>query len=60
VPPAEIQSLLQRIRTGEAKALARGITIVENNLEQSQELLTSLQHTTVPKLIGITGPPGAG
>jgi LAO/AO transport system kinase len=60
VPPTEIQSLLLRIRAGEAKALARGITIIENNLDGSQELLISLQHTAVPKLVGITGPPGAG
>lgn len=60
MPPSDIQSLLQRIRTGEAGALARAITIVENDLEGAQELLTSLQHTATPKLVGITGPPGAG
>jgi LAO/AO transport system kinase len=60
VSPAEIQSLLDSIRTGETKALARGITIVENNLDGAHELLTSLQHTAAPRLVGITGPPGAG
>lgn len=60
MPPSDIQSLLQAIRNGATKAVARGITIVENSLEGSQELLTSLQHTTIPKLVGITGPPGAG
>ncbi len=60
MPPAEIQSLLLRIRAGDAGALARGITIVENDLLPSQELLLSLKHTAAPKLVGITGPPGAG
>lgn len=60
MPPADIQSLLQRIRAGEARALARGITIVENDLEGGYELLTSLKLTAAPKLVGITGPPGAG
>lgn len=60
VSPTEIQTLLHSIRTGAAKPLARGITIVENDLEGAEELLTSLQHTATPKLIGITGPPGAG
>ncbi len=60
MPPGPIQELLQAIRAGEPRALARGITIVENDLEGAQELLTSLQHTAAPKLVGITGPPGAG
>ncbi len=60
MPPAEIQELLQAIRAGTPRALARGITVVENDLEGAHELLTSLRLTAAPKLVGITGPPGAG
>ncbi len=45
---------------GDRLALARGITIVENRLPGSDELLAALQLTAAPRLVGITGPPGAG
>jgi LAO/AO transport system kinase len=60
VPAPDITNLLQCIRAAEPGALARGITLVENDLPGAQELLSSLQHTAVPKVVGITGPPGAG
>ncbi len=41
-------------------ALARGITIVENDLEGASELLASLDPENAPPIVGITGPPGAG
>jgi LAO/AO transport system kinase len=40
--------------------LARCITIVENELEGYQEILTSLKFNQNIPVIGVTGPPGAG
>ncbi len=47
------------IKKGDFKALARQLTLVENNLEGYDALLRNLQPVQVP-IIGITGPPGAG
>jgi LAO/AO transport system kinase len=60
VPLPDIESLLARVKAGDRLALARAITVVENGLEGAGKLLASLQHTAAPKLVGITGPPGAG
>lgn len=54
------QQLLSALRQGDRRALARAITLVENNLEGAAELLTSLDLTKLSPLAGITGPPGAG
>ncbi|MEO6884161.1 MAG: methylmalonyl Co-A mutase-associated GTPase MeaB [Bacteroidia bacterium] len=55
-----IQQLIKSFKAGDAKALARCITIVENELEGHSEILASLTFTKNTPLIGITGPPGAG
>ncbi len=55
-----ITNLQEGISEGKSIALAKAITLVENNLAGYQELLQSLQRNTNTKLIGITGPPGAG
>ena len=60
MPASDIQNLLLSIRSGNPNALARGITLVENGLAGSQELLTSLEQTTAARIVGVTGPPGAG
>ncbi|MDP1744158.1 MAG: methylmalonyl Co-A mutase-associated GTPase MeaB [Bacteroidota bacterium] len=52
--------LIQQLQQGDKKALARCITIVENELEGYQEILTSLKFNKNIPVIGITGPPGAG
>ncbi|MCX6310089.1 MAG: methylmalonyl Co-A mutase-associated GTPase MeaB [Bacteroidetes bacterium] len=52
--------LLQQIIAGDRHALARAITIVENELEGSSELLKSLDLQKAAPIVGITGPPGAG
>lgn len=57
---ASIPELLEQIRNGDKRSLARAITIVENNLEGATEILSSLDFTNAPPVIGITGPPGAG
>ncbi|HEX7845791.1 MAG TPA: methylmalonyl Co-A mutase-associated GTPase MeaB [Chitinophagaceae bacterium] len=53
------QDLLQQIQQGDVKALARSISLVENEQQGYEEML---QHLPVSptKIIGITGPPGAG
>jgi LAO/AO transport system kinase len=52
--------LLHKIKTGDVKALARTISLVENEYSGYEQLLENLTHTDAPKVIGITGPPGAG
>ncbi len=52
-------SLLQDIQQGDRKALARGISLVENEVEGYADFLQSLPSSKIP-VIGITGPPGAG
>lgn len=56
----EAKTLLQKMQQGDKKALARCITVVENDLDGSEEILTSLQFKKNTPVIGITGPPGAG
>lgn len=58
--PDKIKQLLKDIQSGDHKALARAITIVENDLTGADELLLNLQQNQKAKIIGITGPPGAG
>lgn len=55
----KITQLLSDIQTGDYKALARAITIVENSLQGYEELLLNTTEKG-GKIIGITGPPGAG
>lgn len=56
----KIKQLLTEIQAGDFKAVARGITIVENSLQGYEELLSLLSDNTAGKVIGVTGPPGAG
>src|SRR3954464_15784981 len=53
------QSLLTQLQQGEMKAIARSISLVENETPAYETLLEALPATSVP-IIGITGPPGAG
>ena len=53
------QHLLNELRQGDAKALARCISLVENEQPGYESLLQSLPSSPA-KIIGITGPPGAG
>jgi LAO/AO transport system kinase len=50
---------LQQLRDGDTQAIARTISLVENEAPGFEKLLAALPHSTVP-VIGITGPPGAG
>ena len=54
-------TLVDRIRSGDARALARAISTVENRAAGWSELLKALfPHTGKARVIGLTGPPGAG
>lgn len=55
-----LQTLIEQLHQGSFKAVARSISLVENELTGYDTLLAALifeQHTPV---VGITGPPGAG
>ncbi len=59
--PNHIQDWTERIRSGDSRALARGITAVENRAPESLELLKALfPYTGHARIIGLTGAPGAG
>ena len=56
-----IPSLVDEIRSGNPRALARAITAIENRAPQSADLLKALfPHTGHARVIGLTGAPGAG
>jgi LAO/AO transport system kinase len=55
-----INELHEQVKAGSFRALARGITIVENELDGYESLLLALHQSRRAKVIGITGPPGAG
>lgn len=53
--------LIKRMLAGEKRACAKLITAVENNPEEAETILREIhQYTGNAKIIGITGPPGAG
>ena len=52
-------TLTQQLHNGDLKALARCITLVENESDGWMDLMQLLKVRDVP-VIGITGPPGAG
>ena len=54
------QQLLQQVISGNAKALARCISMIENEVPGYEELLQQLHSDNSIKVIGITGPPGSG
>lgn len=56
-----VQDLLQRLLSGDRRALSRVITLAEQQDARVPELLQSLHHQTGRAYcIGITGPPGCG
>lgn len=57
---SDTKSLIEQLTQGNKKALARCITIVENELEGYDEILTSLKINSSVPVVGVTGPPGAG
>ena len=60
MPGAE-DSLAQRLLAGDRRALARGISLVENDDPEGWALVREVYpHTGKAAVIGVTGPPGAG
>lgn len=54
------QQLLEDLKRGEIKALARMISLVENEQHGFETALEAIPYNDATKIIGITGPPGAG
>ncbi|MBC7828725.1 MAG: methylmalonyl Co-A mutase-associated GTPase MeaB [Chitinophagaceae bacterium] len=54
------QQLLVELQQGNTRSLARCISLIENEAEGYEQLMKSLQLDHSSKVIGITGPPGAG
>jgi LAO/AO transport system kinase len=52
--------LIQQLHKGDVKALARAISLIENEREDYEKLLRELKADNGSNVIGITGPPGAG
>jgi len=56
-----IEEWVKEIRAGNARALARAITAVENRAPESRQLLRQLfPHSGRASIIGLTGAPGSG
>jgi LAO/AO transport system kinase len=56
-----IQTWIDQLRSGDVRALARAISTVENRAPGWSELLKALfQHSGKARVLGLTGPPGAG
>ena len=54
-------SLTQRVLDGDPRAIARAISLIEDEAPQGAELVRRLfPHTGKAYLVGVTGPPGAG
>jgi LAO/AO transport system kinase len=55
------QSLAQRLLAGDKRALARAISLVENDSPEGWELVADVyKHTGQAAIVGFTGPPGVG
>ncbi|GBF12535.1 MAG: methylmalonyl Co-A mutase-associated GTPase MeaB [Tepidibacillus sp.] len=56
-----MENLLKQILEGNKRSVGKAISIIENDLPEKVELLNQLYpYTGHAKVIGITGPPGAG
>jgi LAO/AO transport system kinase len=57
----EIATLAEKVRSGQTRAVARAISLVENRHPDRRQLIGELyRHAGGARVIGITGPPGAG
>jgi LAO/AO transport system kinase len=56
-----LDSVIEQLRAGDLRALARAISTVENRTPGWSELLKALfPHSGQARILGLTGPPGAG
>ena len=54
-------TLAERVRSGDARAMARAISLIEDEAETAAGLVRDIfPHTGRTYLVGVTGPPGAG
>jgi LAO/AO transport system kinase len=54
-------TLAERVRSGDPRAIARAISLIEDEAESAAGLVRDIfPHTGNTYLIGVTGPPGAG
>ncbi|MCU1247400.1 MAG: transport system ATPase [Edaphobacter sp.] len=57
----EIAQMVERLRAGDVRALARAVSLVEDGAAMAGELLAACREVAGGGLrIGVTGPPGAG
>ena len=57
----DLQPWIERLRSGDPRALARAISTVENRGPESADLLKALfPHSGKARILGMTGAPGAG
>jgi LAO/AO transport system kinase len=54
-----VEELIEGLKSNDQKSLARVLTIVENDLAETDDLLKLIKPKNIP-VIGFTGPPGAG
>jgi LAO/AO transport system kinase len=56
-----LQNIVERLLSGDRRALARMVTLIENESPQARRYLAELhQHAGHAHIIGVTGAPGAG
>src|SRR5215218_2039668 len=54
-------TLAERVRSGDVRAMARAISLIEDEADAAAGLIRDIfPHTGRTYLIGVTGPPGAG
>jgi LAO/AO transport system kinase len=60
-PGLDFDKWIERIRSGDTRALARAISVVENRSSAALPLMQALfPYSGNAQIIGLTGPPGAG
>ena len=60
-PMADERTLAERLLAGDKRALARGISLVEDDDPEGWALVREVYpHTGNASVVGFTGPPGAG
>ncbi|GIW22216.1 MAG: methylmalonyl Co-A mutase-associated GTPase MeaB [Candidatus Sericytochromatia bacterium] len=56
----DLDSLIEKFKQGNIRALAKILTLVENNYEYSKNIFEKLKIENTSHIIGFTGSPGAG
>ena len=59
--PGDVEGMIERLRAGEVRALARAVSLVEDGSAAGVALVKACRrYAGVALRVGITGPPGAG